>query len=164
MPISIRVLSQIRYLLIALMAVAPVAAQVDVLTERLDNTRSALNLNETVLNKSNVKNGKFGKLAFRIVDGNIYAQPLIVSQAKIVNHPSPVNVVIVATEHNSAYAFDADDISPEPGGQESTKALWHTGPAVLGESIASDELYTKIGAPKCVDLTTEVGITSTPSL
>ena len=162
MRISIRVLSQIRYLLIALMAVAPVAAQVDVLTERLDNTRSALNINETVLNKSNVKNGKFGKLAFRIVDGNIYAQPLVVSQAKIVNHPSPVNVVIVATEHNSAYAFDADDISPEPGGQESTKALWRTGPAVLGESIASDELYTKIGAPKCVDLTTEVGITSTP--
>jgi len=159
---SIRFLSHTLYLLITLTAIARAGAQVDVLTERLDNSRSALNLHEIVLNKSNVKNGKFGKLAFRIVDGNIYAQLLVVSRAKMINHASPVNVVIVATEHNSVYAFDADDVAPEPGGQESTRALWHTGPAVLGESIASDELYTKIGVPHCVDLTTEVGVTGTP--
>jgi hypothetical protein len=159
---SIRVRLQIRCILIGLLAAAPVMAQVDVLTERYDNTRSGLNPNETILNKSNVKIGKFGKLAFRIVDGNIYAQPLTVTQAKIANHPGPVNVVIVATEHNSVYAFDGDDTAPETGGQESAKALWHTGPDVLGEHIESDELAVKIGAQNCQDLTTEVGITSTP--
>src|SRR5216684_3005607 len=96
---SIRVRWQIGFILIGLLVAAPVAAQVDVLTERYDNTRSGLNPNETILNKSNVKNGKFGKLAFRIVDGNVYAQLLTVTQAKITNHPGPVNVVIVATEH-----------------------------------------------------------------
>jgi hypothetical protein len=159
---SIRVFIRIRYLLIALMVATPVAAQVDVLTERLDNARTAINPNETILSKSNVKTGKFGKLAFRIVDGNIYAQILVVSQAKIADHAGPANVVIVATEHTSVYAFDADDTSPEPGGRESTKALWHTGPDVLGAPIPSDELYANIGAPGCSDITTEVGITSTP--
>jgi len=71
-----------------------------------------------------VKDGTFGKLAFRNVDGNIYAQPPIVSQARIANRPNPVNVVIVATGHNSVYAFDADDTSAEPPGQISQKGLW----------------------------------------
>jgi hypothetical protein len=159
---SIRVPRLMGFILIGLLACTPLAAQVDVLTERYDNTRSGLNLNETILNKSNVKNGKFGKLAFRIVDGNVYAQLLTVTQAKIVNHSGPVNVVIVATEHNSVYAFDGEDVSPEPGGQESGKALWHTGPDILGEHIETDELSARIGALNCLDLTTEVGITSTP--
>ena len=55
---------------------APAAAQVDVLTHRYDNARSGANLHETQLKKSNVKNGTFGKLAFRIVDGNIYVDML----------------------------------------------------------------------------------------
>lgn len=141
---------------------APAEAQVDVLTHRYDNARSGVNLRETTLKKSNVKQGRFGKLAFRIVDGNIYAQPLVVSQAKIVNRAAPVNVVVIATEHNSVYAFDADDMVPEPGGQESQRALWHTGPNGLGEHIEATELYPRIGAAFCSDLTTEIGITSTP--
>ena len=115
-----------------LTAVLPVVAQVDVLTYRYDNARSGANLNETTLRKSNVNNKTFGKLAFRNVDGNIYAQPLIVTKASIVNKPSPVNVVIVATEHNSVYAFDAEDTSADPPTRESTKALWHTGPGAQG--------------------------------
>jgi hypothetical protein len=145
----------------------PVAAQIDVLTHRYDNARAGVNLRETVLKKSNVNNNQFGKLAFRIVDGNIYAQPLIVSQAAVAGRPAPLNIVIVATEHNSVYAFDADDTSPDPSGQESQKALWHTGPdgpQGLGQHIESNELYPRIGAPFCTDLTTEVGITSTPAI
>ena len=67
----------------------PASAQVDVLTHRYDAARSGANLNETQLKKSNVNNSKFGKLAFRIVDGNIYAQPLIVSRTRVANRPSP---------------------------------------------------------------------------
>lgn len=154
---------------IAMSAVPPISAQVDSLTHRYDTGRSGVNLKETVLKKSNVTANQFGKLAFRNVDGNIYAQPLIVSQAKIVNQSNPVNVVIVATEHNSLYAFDADDTSPDQRSGVTTKALWQRGPnassdgsAGLGSSVASEDIYGKIGANGCADLTTEVGITSTP--
>jgi len=151
-----------------LIAVVPIVAQVDVLTYRYGNSRPGTNLNETKLQKSNVNNKTFGKLAFRNVDGNIYAQPLIVTQASIVNKPSPVNVVIVATEHNSVYAFDADDTSADPPTGESTKALWHTGPGAqgLGNPVDSVTLAQKLGlgSSGCVDLTTEIGITSTPTI
>jgi hypothetical protein len=152
----------------SLLIIRSASAQVDVLTHRYDNTRSGINLNETVLNKSNVKQNKFGKLAFRIVDGNIYAQPLIVTQALVQNTTAQTatkDLVIVATEHNSVYAFDANDTSADPSGQESQKALWHTGPLGpngLGRHIESNELYPKIGNAGCSDLTTEIGITSTP--
>jgi hypothetical protein len=142
-------------------------AQVDVLTYRYGNSRPGANLNENKLKKSNVKGNTFGKLAFRNVDGNIYAQPLIVSQAAVVNKPTPLNVVIVATEHNSVYAFDADDLSPDPATGETTKALWHTGPGPqgFGNPVDSLTLSQRIGdGTGCVDLTTEIGITSTPAI
>jgi hypothetical protein len=145
--------------LIALPSVPRMSAQVDVLTERYDNARSGANLKETTLTPNNVNRDHFGKLAFRIVDGNIYAQPLIVSQAKVAGRAA--NIAIIATEHNSVYAFDAEDTAAEPGGQESAKALWHTGPAVLGTHMESQDLSKKFGV-SCVDITTEVGITSTP--
>jgi hypothetical protein len=135
--------------------IPPVMSQVDVLTYRYDNARSGVNLNENTLKKANVSANTFGKLAFRIVEGNIYAQPLIVTGTKIVNHPNSVDVAIVATEHNSVYAFDINDTSPDPEGQESAKALWHTGPATLGNPVDSVELSPKIGAVNCTDLTTE---------
>ena len=141
----------------------PLAAQVDILTERYDNARSGANLRETKLTPSNVNRDHFGKLAFRIVDGNIYAQPLIVSQAKIAGRPA-TNVAIVATEHNSVYAFDAEDLAAEPKGRESKRALWHTGPAVLGTHVEAEEMGKLFGVTDCTDMTTEVGITGTPAI
>ena len=139
------------------------AAQIDVLTERYDNARSGANLKETELIPSNVNRDHFGKLTFRIVDGNIYAQPLIVSQAKIKGHPT-ANVVIVATEHNSVYAFDAEDLAAEPGGRESKRALRHTGPAVLGMHVESQDLASRLKAADCTDMTTErMGSPARPS-
>ncbi len=128
------------------------------------------NLQETVLKPSNVTLGSFGKLAFRNVDGNIYAQPLIVTGARIANHQEPVNIAIVATEHNSVYAFDTDDLTPDLNLHDITKkALWQTGPddaenAPLGRPIDYKTVYNAIGAPSCTDLTTEIGITSTPAI
>jgi hypothetical protein len=139
---------------------APMAAQVDVLTQHNDNSRSGANLRETTLNTSNVAKDRFGKLAVRVVDGNVYAQPLVVSQAKIVGRATPTNVVIVATENNSVYAFDGEDTNPI----STTAQLWHTGPGLLGEHIESRELYEKVGSPTCADLTTKIGITGTPAI
>ena len=155
-----RRIAPIHWLSVVLFTATPLAAQVDVLTQHNDNARSGANLKETTLNTSNVGNAHFGKLAFRIVDGNVYAQPLVVSQAEIANRADPTNVVIVATENNSVYAFDAEDTDQA----SETAQLWHTGPGVLGEHIESRELYAKIGSPACVDLTTKIGITGTPAI
>src|SRR5215510_7339469 len=82
--------------------------QVNVLTQHNNNNRTGANLNETTLNTSNVRPGRFGKLFSRAVDGQIYTQPLYVSQLAIPERGTR-NVVYVATQHNSVYAFDADD-------------------------------------------------------
>jgi hypothetical protein len=142
-----------------LLATGSLVAQVDVLTRHNDNARTGSNLAEMQLNPGNVNKTKFGKLAFRTVDGNVYAQPLIFSQAKVQGRPSPVNVLLVATEHNSVYAFDGDDISNQTAG---TAKLWQVDSGVLGEHVESIDLANDIKDPGCVDLTTEVGITSTP--
>src|ERR1700741_2092022 len=80
--------------------------QVSVLTQHNDNARTGQNPNETTLNTSNVNQTSFGKLFWRTVDGFIYAQPLYVPGLAI--QGATHNVVYVATEHNSLYAFDAD--------------------------------------------------------
>jgi hypothetical protein len=157
---SRRSFTQIALLTLAFFVVPKAKGQVDVLTQHNDNARSGANLRETTLNTSNVNKEHFGKMASRVVDGNVYAQPLVVSGALIAGRETPTNVVIVATENNSVYAFDAEDTE-----QASAKALlWHTGPAVLGEHIESHELYSRIGAPACGDLTTKIGITGTPAI
>lgn len=84
------------------------AKTISVVTQHNDNNRSGSNLQEELLNTSNVNEQQFGKLFERSVDGHIYAQPLYVSNVAIPNQGTH-NVVYVATMHNSVYAFDADD-------------------------------------------------------
>jgi hypothetical protein len=134
----------------------------NVLTQHNDNQRSGVNLAETQLKVDAVK-ARFGKLCFRLVNGNVYAQPLYVSG---VNVKGKTHVVIVATEHNQVYAFDADNVTPDPPGTPpggSKAQLWQTPEGALGPPVRSEVLSNDIGrGNSCVDLTTEVGITSTP--
>ena len=81
--------------------------QNDVLTQHNDNTRSGLNANETLLTPANVTVSKFGKLFTHAVDGIIVGQPLYASNV-LMNDGQLHNVVYVATQHNTVYAFDAD--------------------------------------------------------
>src|SRR5215470_16325234 len=77
------------------MTAALAFGQVSVLTNHNDNARTGANLNETILNVSNVTEEQFGKLFSRAVDGQIYAQPLYVSNVSIPNQGIH-NIVYVA--------------------------------------------------------------------
>jgi hypothetical protein len=87
-----------------------------VLTQHNDNGRSGTNLEETILNTSNVNVNQFGKLFSHAVQGQIYAQPLFVPFVQIKGKGFHNGVVIVATMDNWLYAFDADDnLGPNAG-------------------------------------------------
>ncbi len=130
--------------LILLLLLPSRVAAVNVLTQHNNNCRTGANLNEYVLTTSNVNTGQFGKLFTRAVDGAIYAQPLYVHNLTISNKTR--NVIYACTEHDSVYAFDADDPA-------ASNALWQVS---LGPSVPISNLNG------CGDLPPEVGITGTP--
>src|SRR5579872_1049408 len=104
---------------IAFILALPLAAQVNVLTWQYDNSRAGANLNETILTPATVNQQQFGKLFSHPVDGYVYAQPLYL--AGITIPASGIhNIVKVATEHDSAYAFDADS-----NAGSNANPLWH---------------------------------------
>ena len=82
------------------------------------HARSGENLNETVLTPANVNSSTFGKLFSYSVDGQIFAEPLYVPNVSIPGQGTH-NVIYVATENDSVYAFDADGLSSTPLWQDS---------------------------------------------
>ena len=120
-----------------------------VLTYHNDNTRDGRNQQEIVLTPSNVNVAQFGKLFSYSVDGQVYAQPLYVPNVNM-GSKGFHNVLYVATENDSVYAFDADGLS--------TTALWHV--SFLGTNITT-LANTAINAGYD-DLHPQIGITGTP--
>ncbi len=84
------------------------ASEVSVLTQHNDNQRTGQNTRETILTPQNVNANSFGKLFFQKTDGSIVAQPLYVPSVQFPDGTLH-NVVFVATQHDSVYAFDADN-------------------------------------------------------
>ena len=84
-------------------------AQVSVATQHNNVGRTGWNNRETILHTKNVKKQQFGMIFARLVDDQIYAEPLVVSNVLI--NGTNRNVVFVATVNNSLYAFDADSAS-----------------------------------------------------
>jgi hypothetical protein len=78
-----------------------------------DAARTGQNLKETTLTPSNVNSATFGKIFSYPVDGDIFGQPLFVYNVTIPNKGT-FNVVYVATENDSVYAFDANGLNAGP--------------------------------------------------
>ncbi len=140
------------YFLCALALLLPgsVLAQMNVPTWRYDMTRQGQNTQETQLTPANVNPATFGKLRSYAVDGYVYAQPLYMAALNTAGGAH--NVVFVATEHDSVYAFDAD------GNQQLWKASLLDsahGAAAGATSVPSADVGTS-------DILPEIGITGTP--
>jgi PQQ-like domain len=101
--------------------------------------RNNVNTQEYILTPTNVRTSTFKRLFSYPVDGYIYGQPLFVPKNVT---GSGHNIVYVATENNSVYAFDADG-----GGQ-----LWKKS---FGSAIPCGNVHGCGVAPT-------VGITATP--
>ena len=132
-----------------LLAPGLAAAQVSVVTWHNDNLRDGQNSHETVLTPSNVNSTTFGKVFSYSVDGQINAQPLYLPNISIPGRGTH-NVIYVATENDSLYAFDAD------GSQ--TTALWHVSLVGAAQSPRSCKKAGFI----CAAVALPLGITSTP--
>jgi hypothetical protein len=136
----------------ATLTVNAASPAVRVLTQHNDNARTGQNMSETILNTTNVNTAQFGKLFAMPTDGQVYAQPLYVPGVTIKGGVH--NVVIIATENDSVYAYDADS-SGSPLWQASMVDAAHG--AGAGETALNSATTTG-----CDDTKPKVGITSTP--
>jgi hypothetical protein len=132
-------------ILACLLFPAAVPAQVDVLTHHNNRERTGVNLQETILTPANVNGRQFGMLFKRVVDDQLYSQPLVVSHVKIAGGWH--DVVYVTTVNNSVYAFDANDAS-------ATAPLWHVNFGIPAGVHDAD--FT------CTDINGNMGIVGTP--
>ena len=119
-------------------------SSVDVTTYHNDNARTGQNLSETILTTANVNSTNFGKLFSLTVDGKVDAEPLYLSNLAIAGGTH--NVLYVATEHGTVYAFDADTMGAP---------LWQVSMLQSGET-------TSEAVHGCGQITPEIGVTSTP--
>lgn len=125
-----------------------------VYTYHNDLARDGVNMREYALTPANVNTAGFGKLFSCTADGAIYGQPLWVAQQTV--NGSPHNVVIVATQHDSLFAFDAD-ASP-------CMKLWSASLIDMRHGAAPGEIPVPSGLLGSTfgDITPEVGVTGTP--
>jgi hypothetical protein len=124
------------------------ASTIDVVTYHYDNLRTGQNLKETILTPANVNSTKFGELGAFTVDGRVDAQPLYLS-AVAMPSVGTKNVLYVATEHGSVYAFDADSVNGN-----TSAFLWKASMLGSGETSSDDR--------GCGQVTPEIGVTATP--
>lgn len=136
-------------LVIALDIVIATSLFAQVTTSQYDNFRTGATLNERILTPQNVNSRQFGKLGAFRVDGAVYAQPLFVPGVEVPGRGMH-DVIYVATEHDSVYAFDAYKTNDAP--------LWHVSFLDKRRNLtvpSEDDV-------QCPFIRPEVGITSTP--
>jgi hypothetical protein len=153
-----RALAWASFCALAVSSSAQTPTPVPVLTWRYDLTHAGQNTNETALTPANVNPTTFGKLFSVSVDSTVYAQPLYVPGLKMGDGLFH-NVLFVATENDSVYAFDADSNSGT-----NANPLWQVSllTAAYGAGAGATAVpYGDTGSP---DVAPTVGITGTPTI
>lgn len=117
-------------------------------------SRNGVNNQEYALTPANVTSSTFGKLFSCAVDGAIYAQPLWIPNLNIGG--AQHNVVLVATQHDSLYAFDADTAP--------CTTLWHANliDANHGGTSGETPVVSSVMNAYNGDIEPEIGVTGTP--
>ena len=136
----------------------PLFAGTDVLTAHTDNARTGLIETETVLNRSNVRAATFGKVCSTPVDGQIYAEPLVVSNVDFVGSQAPLDVVYVATMNDSVYAINAADCSV----LRKVSLVPVAGGCIQGKTCEQPVQCAHVGGGGCATISPIIGILSTP--
>jgi len=139
----------------AIAVTATIVAQTSVTTQHNDIARTGANLSEAILTTTNVNISQFGKLFERPVDDEIYGQPLYVDGLDIPG-VGLRDVVFVATNNDSVYAFDASNPA-------AATPLWFvnfTNPAAGIVPVARTDVGQACGT--YVDFAGRIGIGGTP--
>ena len=131
------------------LALGATSVLAQVTTSQYDNLRTGATLIEKTLTPQNVNAQQFGKLGAFKVDGAVYAQPLFVPAVEIPGKGKH-DVLFVATEHDSVYAFDAYRPNDAP--------LWRVSLLYKKRDM---EPVSALDV-SCPFLQPEIGITSTP--
>ncbi len=129
---------------VAVTVAAATSSIPDITTYHDDVARDGLNAQEKILTPSNVNSTQFGKIGFYTADGLVDAEPLYL--ANVTAGGKQRNVLYVATENDSVYAFDAD----------TGTRIWKTPVLGSGETTSDDR--------GCGQITPQIGITSTPAI
>lgn len=127
-----------------------VNAQVPVLTQHNDLTRSGWNNKETLLKPSNVNVRQFGKIFSVPIDDNMFAQVLIPCNVNIAGGMH--NVAVAATVNNTVYAFDA----------ENGNIFWSKNFTPVGLRVVQNTDFAKCQGGINGDIAKNVGIIGTP--
>jgi uncharacterized protein YjdB len=109
-----------------------------------DAQRTGLNPGEGILSPVTVSTPNFGKLFSYTLDGYVYGQPLLVSNLTVSG--AVHNVVFVATENDSVYAFDSDNYG-------TGSPLWQVSLLQSGETAMTNGPIQPVQ-----------GVTSTPAI
>lgn len=141
--------ARLRALAVAVLAApfTPIAlvGQVNVLTQHNDLARTGSNLQETILTPAKVNAAQFGMLFKRVLDDQVYGQPLLATKVRIGGGTH--DLVYVTTVNNSVYAFDANDPT-------ASTPIWHvnfgTPPNLYSANFG------------CLDMNGNIGIVGTP--
>ena len=131
--------------LVLLMTGLTASAQVDVLTQHNDLARTGANRHETILTPANVNQASFGMVFKRVLDDQLYTQPLVVTGIAV--NGGMHDLVYVTTVNNSVYAFDAND-------PEAATPIWH-----VNFGTPADLHSHNFG---CLDINGKMGIIGTP--
>jgi hypothetical protein len=138
-----------RCIAVAALALAAIPALAQVITSQYDNSRTGATLHEKILTPQNVNANTFGKLGAFKVDGAVYAQPLFLPNVEVPGKGTH-DVLFIATEHDSVYAFDATRPGDPP--------LWK----VSFLDNAKGTVPVSEDDAQCPFIRPEIGITSTP--